>query len=334
MIQLEENKSIEKLTTIGVKARTYRYCKIKETSSLFNLLKSNSLPIKILGGGSNVLWTKNFDGLTIHINTKGICIEKETDSYVIVNIQAGENWHEFVIWSIENGYGGIENLALIPGNVGAAPIQNIGAYGVELKEVFVECSAIDIKSLKFKVFSVEECQFGYRDSIFRNQEKNNYIITSIKVKLSKEGHYKLATKYGDIEKLVGKAPLSPSNIAQAVIDIRTSKLPDPKQIGNCGSFFKNPIIDEVLFKNLIKKYSEMPNYPSKDGYKIPAAWLIEKLNYKGYRVGDAGVHKKQALILVNYGNSSGSEILKLSNKISKEVYEVFGINLIPEVSIW
>ena len=334
MIQLEENKSIENLTTIGVKGTTYRYCKIEKTSNLISILKSNSLPIKVLGGGSNILWTKKFNGLTIHINTKGISVEKETNSHVIVNINAGENWHEFVIWSIRNNYGGVENLALIPGNIGAAPIQNIGAYGVELKEVFVECLAINIKTLKSKVFSVEECEFGYRDSIFKNQEKNNYIITSVKVKLSKKGHHKFATKYGDIEKIVKKNSLSPSKIAKAVIEIRTSKLPDPKQIGNCGSFFKNPIIDEVLFEVLLKKYPEIPNYPSKNKYKIPAAWLIEKLNYKGYRDGDAGVHQDQALILVNYGNSSGLEIFNLSKKIRKEVLDVFEINLTPEVNIW
>jgi len=334
MIRLEENKSVEKLTTIGVKARTYQYCKIEEISSLLSILKSNSLPVKVLGGGSNVLWTKDFIGLTLHINIKGISVEKETDSHVIVKIKAGENWHEFVIWSLRNGYGGIENLALIPGNVGAAPIQNIGAYGVELKEVFIECSAINIKTLNVKVFSAEDCQFGYRDSIFKNKEKDNYIITSIKVKLTKEGFHKLATKYGDIEKITGKTQLNPSKIAKAIINIRTSKLPDPKLIGNCGSFFKNPIIDSILFKRLIKKYPEIPNYLSNGKYKIPAAWLIEKLNYKGYRDGDAGVHKKQALILVNYGNSSGLEILKLSNKISEEVLQVFEISLIPEVNIW
>ena len=334
MILLEENKSIEKLTTMGVKGNSHRYCKINEASSLIDILKSNSLPIKILGGGSNILWTKKFEGLTIHINTKGISVEKETESFVIVNINAGENWHEFVIWSIENNYGGVENLALIPGNIGAAPIQNIGAYGSELKDVFVECSTINIKTSEFKVFTIEECKFGYRDSIFKNKEKNNFIITSIKVKLSKEGYHRLSTKYGDIDRLLGRESPNPSRIAKAVIKIRTSKLPDPKQIGNCGSFFKNPVIDEVLFKVLIIKYPEMPNYPSGGTFKIPAAWLIEKLNYKGYRDGDAGVHKNQALILVNYGNSSGIEILDLSKKIRKEVLKVFGISLIPEVNIW
>jgi len=334
MNHLEDNKSIEKLTTIGVKAKTHKYCNIKDIKHLYEILKSNSLPIKVLGGGSNILWTKDFNGLTIHINNKGISIEKETHSYVVVNIQAGENWHEFVIWSINNGYGGVENLALIPGNVGAAPIQNIGAYGVELKEVFIECSAIHLRSLKNKVFSAKDCQFGYRDSIFKNKEKNNYIITSIKLKLSKQGFHKLDLKYGDIKNLIDEGPVNPNKIANAVINIRKSKLPDPKKLGNCGSFFKNPLINNSLFDNLVKKYPDIPNYPSGGKFKIPAAWLIEKLNYKGYRSGDAGVHKNQALILVNYGNSTGIEILNLSNKIKEDVFKVFKINLVTEVNVW
>ena len=334
MIPLEENKSIEKLTTMGVKGSTFRYCEIKETSHLIELLKSNSLPIRILGGGSNILWTKKFEGLTIQINTKGISIEKESDSFVIVDINAGENWNEFVTWAINNNYGGVENLALIPGNVGSAPIQNIGAYGVELKKIFIECSTINIKTLKSRIFSNDECEFGYRDSIFKNREKDNYVITSIKVKLSKEGHHDFTTKYGDIEKLISNGAFTPYKIAKAVIKIRNLKLPDPKQIGNCGSFFKNPIINLELFKLLVKKYPKIPNYSNEGEFKIPAAWLIEKLNYKGIRYGDAGVHEKQALILVNYGNSTGIEILKLSNKIKKEVFKVFGINLITEVNIW
>ena len=334
MIELEENKSIEKLNTMGVKGNTYRYCKIEKTSHLIKILKSNSLPVKILGGGSNILWTKNFEGLTLQINTKGISIEKQNDSHVVVNVNAGENWNEFVTWSINNNYGGVENLTLIPGNVGAAPIQNIGAYGVELKEVFIECSTINLKTLDSRVFSREECQFEYRNSIFKNREKNNYIITSIKVKLSKEGYHKFSTKYGEIEKLIAKEKISPYYIAKAVRKIRTSKLPDPKQIGNCGSFFKNPIINLDLFEKLLKKFPEIPNYPIEKKFKIPAAWLIEKINFKGFRDGDAGVHKNQALILVNYGNSSGIEILKLSNKIKRKVYTVFDINLITEVNIW
>lgn len=334
MIQLEENKSIKKLTTIGVDGITQQYFKIDEISSLISLLKANSLPIKVLGGGSNILWTKKFNGLTIHMNTKGVLVEKETDSHVIVNVKAGENWHKFVTWSINNNYGGVENLALIPGSIGAAPIQNIGAYGVELKDVFVECSGINLETLNTKVFSIEDCEFGYRDSIFKNKEKNNYIITSIKLKLSKPGYHNFKTEYGDIEKNIGNRPVSLTEIARTVIRIRKSKLPDPKEIGNCGSFFKNPIIDTNLFKVLVNKYPEIPNYPSSGATKISAAWLIEKLNFKGYRKGDAGVHKTQALILVNYGNSSGVEVLNLSNIIQEKVFKVFGINLIPEVNIW
>tara|TARA_B100001769_G_C22079574_1_gene581586 strand:- start:118 stop:1122 length:1005 start_codon:yes stop_codon:yes gene_type:complete len=334
MIKIEENKSIREFNTIGVSAKTFKYCKISDIKSLLYILKSNSLPLKILGGGSNILWTNDFLGLTLHINIKGIFIENETDSHVIVNINAGENWHDFVLWSLKNGYGGIENLALIPGNVGAAPIQNIGAYGVELQEVFIECSAIDIKTLKTKIFSAKDCEFGYRDSVFKNRQKNNYIITSIKIKLTKNGFHKLNIEYGDIKNFISDDNVNPAKIAEAVIRIRNSKLPNPKKLGNCGSFFKNPIIDEVLFKKLNKKFTKIPNYPFDGKYKIPAAWLIEKLKYKGYRKGNVGVHKDQALIIVNYGNSSGREILELSDQIKNDVSKTFGIKLETEVNIW
>ena len=334
MIRFEKNKFIDELTSFGVKAETYKYYKIDELSYLLTILRSNKLPIRILGGGSNILWTKKFNGLTLHIDTKGILITEENDSHVFVNVQAGENWHEFVLWSIKNNYGGIENLALIPGSVGAAPIQNIGAYGVELKEVFLECSAINIKTLNSKIFSLKDCKFNYRDSIFKNQEINKYIITSVKLKLTKKGHHKLSTNYGDINKVLGKSIPNPKNIAEAVIKIRKSKLPDPKKIGNVGSFFKNPIINKNLLKKILIKYSDIPYYFVDGAYKIPAAWLIEKLNFKGYRKGNTGVHKDQALILVNYGNSSGIEILKLSEQIQNEVYKNFSIKLIPEVVVW
>jgi UDP-N-acetylmuramate dehydrogenase len=334
MIQLEKNKFIDKLTSFRVKAETYRYCKIDELSNLLTVLKSNRLPIRILGGGSNILWTKKFNGLTLHINTKGISIIKENDSHVFVNVQAGENWHEFVLWSIKNNYGGIENLALIPGSVGAAPIQNIGAYGVELKEVFVECSGINIETLNSKIFSLKDCKFNYRNSIFKNEEINKYIITSVKLKLTKKGHHKLSTNYGDINKIIAKSIPNPRNIAEAVIKIRKSKLPNPKKIGNAGSFFKNPKINKSLLEKILTKYPDIPYYFIEGAYKIPAAWLIEKLNFKGYRKGDTGVHKDQALILVNYGKSSGKEILKLSEQIQNEVYKNFSIKLIPEVVIW
>ncbi|MBL30904.1 MAG: UDP-N-acetylenolpyruvoylglucosamine reductase [Flavobacteriaceae bacterium] len=334
MISLEKNKAIDKLLSFGVKAETYRYFRIKKTSDLYTVLKSNSLPLRVLGGGSNILWTKKFQGLLLHIDTKGISVEDESDSHVIINIQAGENWHQIVLWALKNNYGGIENLALIPGSVGAAPIQNIGAYGVELKEVFIECTAINTETLKSRIFSLKECKFNYRDSIFKNQKINKYIITSVKIKLTKKGYHKLSTNYGDIRKILGSDVPSPSKIAKAVIKIRKSKLPDPKIMGNCGSFFKNPIINKKLFDKILTRHPKIPNYLVNKKYKIPAAWLIEKLNLKGYREGNVGTHKDQALIIVNYGNSSGSDILKLSSMIQKEVYECFEIKLVPEVVIW
>ena len=330
----KENFSIKRINTFGVDAKSNRYIKISKTSDLINVLKSNDLPIRIVGGGSNVLWTKDFNGLTIHIANKGISIIKETSKKVVVEVQSGENWHDFVIWSINNGYGGLENLSLIPGYVGAAPIQNIGAYGVELADVFISCSTIEINTLKQKQFNYSECNLVYRDSIFKNENKGEYIITSIILVLTKNGFHKLNTDYDEIKSIIGKEMPTPKNISDAVIKIRLSKLPNPEKVGNCGSFFKNPIISKSFFKKLKSRYHEIPNYTSKNDVKIPAAWLIDNLNLKGYRVGDAGIDENHALVLVNYGNASGKEILKLANEIITKVKFVYGIKLIPEVNIW
>ena len=287
----------------------------------------------VLGGGSNLLLTKDFEGLTLRIQNRGIEIVEQDDRKARVKVAAGENWHDFVLWCLENDLGGVENLALIPGNVGAAPIQNIGAYGVELREVFESCEAISIETGEVKIFKKDECDFGYRNSIFKNILKGKYIIFSVQFNLNKPPHALNISYKGLSEKLEGKI-INIQSIAQAVIEIRTSKLPDPKKIGNCGSFFKNPVITLIKFNDLKQQYPDIPHYPDQEGkIKIPAAWLIDTLGYKGYRNHDAGVHPNQALVLVNHGNATGAEIKKLAQQIRNKVREKFAINLEFEVNI-
>lgn len=283
-----------------------------------------------------MLLTKEIDPLVVHIDIKGISIDNEDENAVYLTINAGENWHEFVLWCIANNYGGIENLSLIPGNVGTCPIQNIGAYGVEVKDTITKVEGLEIKTGKLVSFSNEDCKFGYRNSIFKNSHKEKIILTSVGFKLTKKNH-KLNTSYGAIDtELASKNILKPSlkNISDAVIKIRKSKLPDPKEIGNSGSFFKNPVISKDQFLALQIENTNMPNYVvSKNEIKIPAGWLVEQSGFKGKRFGDAGVHEKQALVLVNYGNASGQDILKLAKKIQKTVFKNFGISLEIEVNI-
>ena len=250
---------------------------------------------------------------------------------------AGENWHEFVLYCLENNFGGLENLSLIPGNVGTAPIQNIGAYGVEIKDRFESCTALDLQTLQLKRFNLEDCRFGYRDSIFKNEAKGKYIIISVSFRLSKEKH-KLNTSYGSIDHyLEEKAVENPTlkDVSEAVISIRQSKLPDPKTLGNSGSFFKNPVITRKELEKLQQQFPEVPFYAvDEEHVKVPAGWLIDRAGLKGYREGDAGVHSKQALVLVNYGNATGSEILNLAKKVQQKVKNMFGIEIFPEVNIF
>ena len=283
-----------------------------------------------------MLLTKNIEQLVVHLNIKGISIDREDDNAVYLTVNAGENWHEFVLWAIKQGYGGIENLSLIPGKVGTCPIQNIGAYGVEVKDVITKVEAIEIETNKLVSFSNTECNFGYRNSIFKNEAKGKYIITSVCFKLSKSNH-KLTTSYGAIEKeLTDKQITNPTikDISEAVIAIRQSKLPDPNEIGNSGSFFKNPVISISLFEELKNKYPTIPSYPvSEKEIKVPAGWLIEQSGFKGKRYGDYGVHEKQALVLVNYGNASGKDIFELAQKIQATIKETYKIDLEIEVNI-
>src|SRR5690606_27954411 len=291
----------------------------------------------ILGGGSNMLLTRDIDSTVLHINLKGRQVISETENEVFIEINAGENWHEIVLWTLENNWGGFENLSLIPGNIGTAPIQNIGAYGTEIKDTLVSVKTIDVQTLQIKEFSNEACNFAYRDSIFKNELKGKHIIISVTFKLTKNKHL-VRTNYGTIAhelKEMGITEASIKDVSNAVIKIRSEKLPNPEELGNSGSFFKNPIIKSDHLIKLKDLYPNIPSYEvGENEFKIPAGWLIEHAGLKGYREGDAGVHQKQALVLVNYGAATGNEILNLAKKVQQEVYEKYQIALQPEVNIF
>jgi len=333
----EENFSLKEYNTFGINAKAKTFVEVTNESELIEVLKQvYASELFVLGGGSNCLFTKNIEATVLHLNLKGITVVNETEEEVFLKVQAGENWHEFVLYCIKNNYGGIENLSLIPGNVGTSPIQNIGAYGVELKDSFVECEALHVQTTEKKIFDKEECQFGYRNSIFKNEAKGQYIITNVTFKLSKKNH-KLNTGYGAILNELDKEGINHptiKDVSNAVISIRTQKLPNPKEIGNSGSFFKNPVISSGKFEELQQKFPEIPFYKiSEEEVKVPAGWLIDQAGYKGFRKGDAGVHKNQALVLVNYGNATGQEILNLAKEIQQEIKMKFRIDLEMEVNI-
>ncbi len=337
-MRIEENKSLKQYNTFGIASNARYFASAATIEELKKALSEKpSEELFILGGGSNMLLTGNLDAFVLHLNLKGIEILQETETEVLVKSMAGENWHEFVQYCIANDFGGLENLSLIPGNVGTAPIQNIGAYGVELKDTFLSCNTLEIESLEEREFSKEECAFGYRNSIFKNEAKDKYIITSVTFKLTKKEH-KTSISYGDIQKnLADRNIVVPTikEISEAVIAIRQSKLPDPKVLGNSGSFFKNPVVDAETFQNFRRTFPDAPFYEvSPTEFKIPAGWLIENAGFKGQRYGDAGVHKNQALVLVNYGNASGKEIWQLAMNIQKKVMEMTGIFIEPEVNVF
>jgi len=336
-MHIEEHKSLKDYNTFNIQATARYFSSIGSIEDLKLALQSNIHPdIFILGGGSNMLLTKNIDALVLHINLKGIKIISEDKNSVVLNVMAGENWHEFVQYCIKNDYGGVENLSLIPGNVGTAPIQNIGAYGVELKDVFLDCNTLSIADQSEKKFTKEECKFAYRNSIFKHQKKGKYIITNVTFKLTKNNH-RTIIEYGSIKQELENSNIhhpSIKDISEVIIKIRESKLPNPNEIGNSGSFFKNPTINNIEFEKFYKNFPTAPFYKlSEFEYKIPAGWLIEKSGFKGQRDGDAGVHKNQALVLVNHGNASGKEILYLAEKIQTKVKQDFGILIEPEVNI-
>lgn len=332
-----ENISLKDYNTFGIDAKARFFVEIDSIKELQKVLTLTDFPRKIvLGGGSNILLTDDINALVVHVNLKGKEIVSETSDTVQLKVMAGENWHQMVLWTLDKGFGGLENLSLIPGNTGTAPIQNIGAYGVELKDSFVSCEAVRIKDQKLVSFTNTECEFGYRDSHFKNEGKDRYIITSVTFSLTKKNH-QLHTEYGAIEEqLKLKSVRNPSikDISNAVIAIRQTKLPDPKELGNSGSFFKNPLVSKSEFEAFISQNPEAPYYKVSDTvYKIPAGWLIEQCGFKGKRFGDAGIHKKQALVLVNHGKATGKELLELADTIIKEVKDRFNIIIRPEVNV-
>jgi UDP-N-acetylmuramate dehydrogenase len=333
---LKNNISLKPFNTFGIDVNASKFVSIDSLQNLKDILNTNPVDLLTLGGGSNMLLTKDVEALVLQINLKGISVISSFKNSVHVEVAAGENWHELVCWCLNKDFGGLENLSLIPGNVGTAPIQNIGAYGVELKDSFISCEAIHIHTKELRTFTKEECNFGYRNSIFKQELKGQYIITSVVFELSRYDH-SLKTNYGAIEaELQNSAIETPTiqDVSKAVIAIRNSKLPDPKIIGNSGSFFKNPVISYSKFEVLQNQFPQIQHYKvSVDAIKIPAGWLIDTAGFKGKTFGNFGVHSKQALVLVNYGGASGKDILNLSQQIQKAVKYIFDIDLETEVNI-
>lgn len=337
-MQLQENISLLPYNTFGLDVSANYFCIVNSKDVLLDVIQKN-LPsfkkILILGGGSNVLFCNDFDGLVIKNEIKGIEVIQENEQYVWIKSYSGTIWQELVLFCIQNNYGGIENMSLIPGTVGAAPIQNIGAYGVELKDVFIELEAIDLQSGAVQIFSKEACHFGYRDSIFKQSAKGLYFIYSITLKLSK--YPEINTSYGDIEKTIAQENImhpTIKDVSDAVIKIRQSKLPDYKFLGNAGSFFKNPEISKADFEKLQSLYPNIPNYILPNGnIKIPAAWLIEQCGWKGKQIGQTGNHAQQALVIVNYGKANGKEIWQHAQRVQASILQQFGISVEMEVNI-
>jgi len=340
MIHIQENISLQPFNSFGIQVLAKNFCSITSFNEMqeiieWNRTKKNQL--LILGGGSNLLFTKDYDGLVVQNSLKGIALIKEDNDYYYVKAMAGENWHQFVTYCVNNQYQGIENMSLIPGNVGASPMQNIGAYGVEIKDVFDSLEALQISDGNIVRFDNKACEFGYRESVFKHQLRNQFIILSVVFKLRKKPIYN--TSYGNIEQELINMNVQEPNIqaiSEAVIRIRQRKLPDPAKIGNAGSFFKNPIIPNVLFEEIKKIDQDIPGFAiSNQAFtKVPAAWLIEQTGWKGFRAGDAGCYPLQPLVLVNYGNATGAEIYHLSAQIIEKVQARFGIQLEREVNIY
>jgi UDP-N-acetylmuramate dehydrogenase len=336
MVRFFENYSLKNYNTFGVEASARYFFEFTEESDLITFLISNESwresEILILGGGSNMLFINDFGGLILHPNIPGIKIIKEDRQNVWIEAGCGENWDGFVSYCTESGFGGIENLSLIPGNTGAAPVQNIGAYGQEVADVIELVRGFDLKLNRSVEYTAKECKFEYRNSIFKSELKNQFVITSVVFKLEKFPRFKL--DYGNLnEKVMTMGEITLNNIREAVIEIRSSKLPDPAELGNAGSFFKNPVVESTFAEELKAEFPDIPVYNSDDNHvKLAAGWLIEKAGWKGYREYDAGVHQKQALVIVNYGRATGREIFDLSEKIRSSVLEKFGITLEREVN--
>lgn len=332
-MKINKEASLKKFNTFNVSETANFIYEVEEISELKGILSDRKGKILILGGGSNILFTKRFEGIIINLKNKGIKVISENKDSILVEACAGENWNDFVIWAVENNYGGIENLSLIPGNVGAAPLQNIGAYGVELKDIFYSCSGIELDSLKEFEMNKSECKFSYRNSIFKNELKDKVVITSIKLNLTKDNH-RFNIAYRDLKENLSNSELSLKVISDEVIKIRQSKLPDHKSFGNCGSFFKNPIVSLSKLKKIKAVYPNLPSFKiDSNNYKIPAAWLIEKSGFKERGNKNVGVYENQPLVIINYGRATGEEILDFANEIKETIYNNFNIQLEEEVLI-
>ncbi len=337
-MNFKEHVSLKPYNTFGINAEAKLFFEAKSLSDLKALLNTSTYKqnkVLWLGGGSNMLITQNFDGLVVLLNLKGKEHHIVDDKEVELSVMAGENWHQLVLHTLENNWGGLENLSLIPGNTGTAPIQNIGAYGVELKDSFYALNALELATGEIKHFTKAQCNFGYRDSYFKTEGKGKYVITEVCFRLSIKNH-QLRTEYGAITNALQEMHLEPTiqNISKAVISIRQSKLPDPAKIGNSGSFFKNPVVTKKQAEDLNKKFPELAYYPvGENETKLAAGWLIEKAGLKGFRKGDAGVHEKQALVLVNYDSATGEEILALAEHVKSVVFDKFAVRLEAEVNL-
>ncbi|MCD4731057.1 MAG: UDP-N-acetylmuramate dehydrogenase [Bacteroidales bacterium] len=337
-MEIKEHYNIQQLNTFGIKVDAKYFTEvasIQEMKEAVEYSERHKLPILILGDGSNLLFMQDYNGFVIKVNLKGISLLREDIKHVYVKAFAGENWDEFVNYCCESGYYGLENLSLIPGNVGASPIQNIGAYGVELKDHFYELEFYDFATGKIRNFNNSDCNFGYRNSIFKNEFKQKGVVLSVTFKFDKIPKFK--TGYGVIKEELDRMEvinLTAKDIRNAVINIRRSKLPDPGEIGNAGSFFKNPVVTNKKYKKLLSQFPKLVSFKQHDGtYKLAAGWLIDQCGWKGYRKGNAGVHENQALVLVNYGNATGKDVYNLSEKVKTSVFEKFGVELEREVNV-
>ncbi|WP_288244057.1 UDP-N-acetylmuramate dehydrogenase [uncultured Chryseobacterium sp.] len=336
---MHENFSLKPYNTFGVDAKARYFSEVHSTEELIEALNNSltqTLPLLFLGGGSNILLTKDFEGLAIKLNLKGIHEDFISDNEVLVIAKSGENWHEFVMFCLDRNYGGLENLSLIPGNVGTSPMQNIGAYGTEIKDTFVSCTVLNLENLQLETFNLEQCRFGYRDSIFKQEGKGKYVILDVAFKLTRKNHH-IKTEYGAIQselEHLGIEKPTIQDVSRAVINIRQSKLPDPKEIGNAGSFFKNPTIPLTQFEILKENFPQIPGYTNGDFVKVPAGWLIEQCGWKGKQTGNVASHQLQALVIINAtGMATGQEIFDFSTEIIHSVNEKFGIELEREVNI-
>ncbi len=344
---MHENFSLKPYNTFGVEAKARYFAEVNSVDELIATLnlsitqnqnpdKTERLPVLLMGGGSNILLTKDFDGLVILLNLKGISEEIISENEVLITAQAGENWHNLVLSCLHKNYGGLENLSLIPGNVGTSPMQNIGAYGTEIKDVFVQCKVLNLENFKVETLSNKQCRFGYRDSIFKQEGKGRYVILEVTFRLTRKNHF-IKTEYGAIKsELEGSGIENPTiqDVSKAVINIRQSKLPDPKTTGNAGSFFKNPTISLTQFEDLKSLFQNIQGYPNGDFVKVPAGWLIEQCGWKGKKIGNVASHQLQSLVIINAtGNATGKEIFDFSTMIINSVKEKFGIELEREVNI-